>query len=156
MELNGIPLHPLVVHAAVVLVPMAALASVAMVVPRWRWLTRWPALVLATGATIAVQAATLSGADLHRATGIHTALIASHEKWGERLRLAMWVLLVLTALAFWAFPYVTRLVGDRDGAGRVAALEKPLMVLLPVLAGVVLVLVVLTGVGGARSVWGGG
>ena len=37
MELNGIPLHPLVVHAVVVLVPLAALAE--LVLPRhhpWR------------------------------------------------------------------------------------------------------------------------
>jgi hypothetical protein len=156
MELNGIPLHPLVVHAAVVLVPMAALASVAMVVPKWRWLARWPALVLAVAAALAVQAATLSGVDLHHSSGIDTALIRSHEEWGVRLRLATWVFAVTTALAFWALPHVTRLVGDRDRAGRVAVLEKPLMVLLPVLAVVVLVLVFVTGEAGARSVWGGG
>jgi hypothetical protein len=155
MELNGIPLHPLVVHAAVVLVPMAALASVAMMVPRWRWLARWPALVLAWAAALSVQAATLSGVDLHHATGIDTPVIRSHEEWGIRLRLFMWVFAVLTAVAFWALPHVTRLAGDRDRVGRVAALEKPLMVLVPLLAVVVLVLVFITGEAGARSVWGG-
>jgi hypothetical protein len=155
MELNGIPLHPLVVHAAVVLVPMAALASVAMMVPRWRWLARWPALVLAWAAALSVQAATLSGVDLHHATGIDTPVIRSHEEWGIRLRLFMWVFAVLTAVAFWALPHVTRLAGDRDRVGRVAALEKPLMVLVPLLAVVVLVLVFVTGEAGARSVWGG-
>ena len=38
------PLHPLVVHAAVVLVPLAALSAVGVraCCRGWRWLTRWP------------------------------------------------------------------------------------------------------------------
>jgi hypothetical protein len=44
MTFAGLPLHPLVVHAAVVLTPLAALLVVgSAVLPRWRWLTRWPA-----------------------------------------------------------------------------------------------------------------
>ena len=43
MEINGLPLHPLVVHAAVVFLPCAALlALVYAAVPRWRWAVRWP------------------------------------------------------------------------------------------------------------------
>ena len=43
MEIAGLPLHPLVVHAAVVLIPLTALLAVAFaVLPRWRWLVRWP------------------------------------------------------------------------------------------------------------------
>jgi hypothetical protein len=156
MEINGVPLHPLVVHATVVMVPLAALAVTLMVVPRWRWLARWPALVLALGAALAVQAATLSGEDLLESTGLDTDLIQSHQEWAGRLRLAMWVLAAVTVLAFWSLPHVTRLAGARDRPGRVAMLEKPLMVLLPVLAVVVLVLVVVTGDAGARSVWSGG
>jgi hypothetical protein len=42
MTFAGLPLHPLVVHAAVVLTPLAALLVVgSAVLPRW--LTRWPA-----------------------------------------------------------------------------------------------------------------
>ena len=33
MEINGLPLHPLVVHAAVVFGPLAALTALAYVVP---------------------------------------------------------------------------------------------------------------------------
>lgn len=154
MEINGIPLHPLVVHAAVVLVPMAALAAVAMLVPRWRWLARWPALVLAVGAAVAVQVAVLTGKDLRESRGLTSPGIESHEQWGERLAVASWVLAVVTVVAFWSLPHVTRLVGGRDRQARVAVLEKPLLVLVPVLAVVVLVLVFLTGDEGARSVWG--
>ena len=35
MEFFGLPLHPLVVHGAVVLVPLAALGTVAVVLSGW-------------------------------------------------------------------------------------------------------------------------
>ena len=152
------PIHPLVVHAAVVLVPLAALAVITMALPRWRWLARWPALLTAAGAAGSVQLAALSGDDLKRRVG-DSALIRTHEMWAGRLQAATWVLFGVTVVAFWALPHVTRLVGSTNRAaplaGRVAVLEKPLVVLLPVLAVVVLVLVVLTGDAGARAVWSG-
>ena len=43
MEINGVPLHPLVVHAVVVFAPLAALFGIAYaVLPNWRWALRWP------------------------------------------------------------------------------------------------------------------
>jgi uncharacterized membrane protein len=59
-----VPLHPLVVHTAVVLVPFAALAAILMAVPKWRWLARWPALLLTLGATASAYVATLTGKNL--------------------------------------------------------------------------------------------
>ena len=54
MELNGVPLHPLVVHAVVVLGPLAALTGLAYAfVPQWRWLLRWPLFVLAVVTAVA-------------------------------------------------------------------------------------------------------
>ena len=47
MEINGLPLHPLVVHAAVIFGPLAAVAALAFLVPRWRDRLRWPMVVLA-------------------------------------------------------------------------------------------------------------
>ena len=58
MEINGPPLHPLVIHAVVVFVPLAALLAIAMSVPKWRWLARWPALSVTIGATAATYVAT--------------------------------------------------------------------------------------------------
>ena len=147
------PLHALVVHAAVVLVPLAALAVLAMVTPRWRWLARWPALMLAVGAALTVQLATLSGEDLRDSRKLDSPLVQNHEEWAGRLQIAMWALAAVTVVAFWALPHVTRLVGAQDRPGRVAALERPLVVVLALLAVVVLVLVVLTGDAGARAVW---
>ena len=65
MELNGVPLHPLVVHAVVVLGPLAALAGLAYAfVPKWRWLLRWPLVVLAVVTAVASLVAVQAG-DLH-------------------------------------------------------------------------------------------
>ena len=61
-EFNGLPLHPLVVHAAVVLGPLAALAALAYVaLPRYRDWLRWVALVSVLLATAAIWAAYLTG-----------------------------------------------------------------------------------------------
>ncbi len=153
MEINGVPLHALVVHAAVVLVPLAALAVLAMARPGWRWLARWPALVLAVGAALTVQLAALSGQNLRDSRKLDSPLVQTHQEWGGRLVVAMWVFAAVTVVAFWALPHVTRLVDGRDRPGRVAVLERPLVVVLVLLAVLVLVLVFLTGDAGARAVW---
>src|SRR4051794_28553737 len=62
MEINGLPLHPLVVHAAVVFVPLAALAAILYaLVPRWRDQLRWPMVVLVLVATAAIWTAYFTG-----------------------------------------------------------------------------------------------
>ena len=154
MTINGVPLHPLVVHAAVVFVPTAALLAIVFVAPRWRWLVRWPAVVLAVAGAVVVQVAVMTGKTFEHIRHVQTLpLVRTHIMWGHRLQLAMWVFAAIMVAAFWAVPYVTRLSGGNDGAGRVAVLEKPLLVIVPIAAIVVLTLVVLTGDAGARAVW---
>jgi hypothetical protein len=154
MEINGVPLHPLVIHAVVVFVPLAAIAAIVMSLPKWRWLARWPALMLTLGATAAAYVARLTGKNLEKDRGLAALpLVKTHVEWGTRLMLAMWIFAALVVVAFWALPHVTRLAGGKDRVAKVAALEKPLMVLVPLAAVAVLVLVVLTGDAGARAVW---
>jgi len=154
MELRGVPLHPLVIHAVVVLVPLAAIAAIAMSVSKYRWIARWPALLLTLGATAACYVATLTGEELAEDRGLDALpLVKTHEEWGERLMIGMWVFAVLVIVAFWVLPHITRIAGAEDRVGKVAALEKPLMVLVPLAAVAVLVLVFLTGDAGARAVW---
>lgn len=101
----GLPVHPLVVHAVVVLVPLAALGVAAIaVVPRWR--TRFGTLVLAvtTAGLVMVPVATNSGKRLEErldAGGVIRDQIEHHSQWGERVlwpTLAMWVLSVALVL----------------------------------------------------------
>ena len=72
-EIRGLPLHPLVVHAVVVLVPISAIGMVvAMAVPRWRSPLQWYALVgLGVGA-VGTYLAKISGDSLSAAVGLPT------------------------------------------------------------------------------------
>ncbi len=68
--INGLPLHPLVVHAVVVLLPMAALGTIAIALhPSWR-LRYGPLVVLAAAASTALTpVATSSGEALEGRVG---------------------------------------------------------------------------------------
>ena len=48
---DGLPIHALVNHAAVVLVPLAALVGIAFLRPSWRMPLRWPLVIVAVLAT---------------------------------------------------------------------------------------------------------
>lgn len=143
MEINGLPLHPLVVHAAVVLGPLAALTALASLVPRWREALRWPMVVLAVVATGATVLAYFSGGDLldSRPELGTSPQVQDHEELGEQL---LWI-----SLAFGAVAVVAGLLRARTGALRIV-----LDVLLAVAAVVLLVWVFRTGEAGARAVWG--
>lgn len=141
MEINGIPAHPLVVHAAVVLTPLAVLVALASLVPAWRARLRWPLLVLAVVALASVQLAVVTGENLLETRGPDSPLIEEHEERAELLRNVM---IGFALLAVGAVATATR----RRVAGTALAV-------LTALVGVgALVLVVVTGDLGAQSVWG--
>ncbi len=156
MEIGGLPLHPLVIHAAVVLTPLAAALVVAFaVLPRHRWLTRWPAVATTVVALGAVWVSRFSGNTLADDLPGIEQLIETHRSRGELLSLAMVVFTLLVLAAAWALGGPSALVsgwGAREP--RAASMELPLVVLLVAASLVVLVLVVLTGDAGSRAVWG--
>ena len=164
MEINGLPLHPLVVHAAVVLVPLAALAGWALAfVPSWRWLSRWVALASAVGATVAVVVARLTGEQLLEdrpfLTSAESAVrdtLETHEDRAGVLLVVVVALALVVLVAFWALPAPTGLASgrlDHTGAGA-AWLAPTLTVALLALGAAALVMVALTGDAGSRAVWG--
>ncbi len=154
MEINGVPLHPLVVHAAVVFVPLAALtALIYALVPRWRWALRHPMLVIGLLAVGATQMASLSGEDLQESRGLETPLVETHEMWAERLLFSMWVLAAVIAVAWWVLPAVTALAGKTDKKASISVLVIPVTVVLPIAAVLTLVFVYFTGDAGAQAVW---
>jgi hypothetical protein len=90
---RGLPLHALVLHATVVLVPLAALGTLACAVwPAAR--RRYGGLVVlgALVATVLVPVTTASGENLRARLGAEE-LVREHARWGERLLPAMLVLL---------------------------------------------------------------
>jgi uncharacterized membrane protein len=152
----GIPLHPLVVHAVVVLVPLAVLAGIAVVLrPAWRRRFGWPVVVLAAVATAAIPLATSSGEALRDRLN-PDPLIASHAELGDQLLAFMAPMTVLLA----ALVVLDRRSTRTDGPGAMvwaARWMKPasavLTVLVVALAVVSAVQVVRIGDSGARAVW---
>ena len=81
------PLHPLVVHAVVVLGPLAAVTGlVYAAVPKWRWLLRWPLVVLAVVAAGASVLAAQSGESLLESRPELAPIVEEHEESGELMR----------------------------------------------------------------------
>lgn len=65
-QINGLPLHPLALHAAVVLVPLAALLGILFAIPRTRSWSRVPLLIVSVAAVGAVFVAKQSGQALQK------------------------------------------------------------------------------------------
>jgi hypothetical protein len=147
MEINGLPLHVLVVHAAVVFGPLSALAALAYaLVPAWRDRLRWPTLVAVLLATGAIWAAYLTGVSFKNSkdffsTGPLAVKVAHHQQLAGVLRWVTSGFALLTLLAV--------SLHDRRGAVRLA-----LAGLVAVAAVATLVYTVLTGDAGAQAVWG--
>lgn len=97
-----LPLHPLVVHATVIVVPTAALAVLlAAVWPRFR---RWAGLLplgLALMALVLVPLSTESGEALEERVGGGSPLVETHAELGEGL--LPWVigLVVVAGVMLW-------------------------------------------------------
>lgn len=145
---GGIPVHPLVVHAVVVLVPLAALGLIAIaIVPKWR--SRFGILVvIASGLALgAVPLATQSGENLEEVVG-ESAALERHAELGDAM-LASAIPLFVFSLGMWW-------LGRRTEQGK----ETPRWMsiaasVLAVLVGLgALVQVTLVGHSGAKAVWG--
>lgn len=144
---NGLPLHPLVVHAAVILTPVAALLAIALLRPSWRMRLRWPAAVALMVAWLLVWLARASGEALATAIRPQTrgnstgAAIHLHEGFADRLNIVLFVLLAVVVLFAWLLPKLA------PSAGTIGA------IVIALLAVLVIVLTVQTGEQGARAVW---
>lgn len=157
MKIAGLPLHPLVVHAAVVLTPLAVTMAVLFVVmPRWRYLTRWPTAVTTVISFGAVWASRLTGSAFLNDRPELRPLVRVHQSRADLLSLLMILFLVVVAVAVWGLGGES---GLTSGAGArettVAVLDRALPVVVILVSLVVLVWLVLTGDAGARAVWGG-
>ena len=159
MEINGLPLHPLVVHAVVVLAPLSALAAIAYaVIPRLRWALRWPMVVATLGAVGAAVVAVQAGhalVELYGYTPEARPDVFAHQDRGELLRNVLLGFTVVVLLAAWRLGGPTGLTsgrGERPVAGGVVDLLATGLLVVGGLA--VAVLVFLAGESGARAVWG--
>lgn len=142
----GLPVHPLIVHATVFVVPTAALAVALYALwPRFRVWAGWGPVALSIAAVVLTPLSTSSGESLqHRIGG--SKLIDEHSQLADLL--IWWVvpLAVLAAVLFWWH--------RRDTTTRPAAIKAVLAVLSVAVAVGTLVQVVLIGHSGATASWG--
>lgn len=154
LEILGLPMHPVAVHAPVVLVPLLVLgALVYAVVPRLRGYVGWAAVLLAVAAPLSTVTAKLSG-EAYRDVLYGTAPLPDdhpievHSGYGD---LVMW-----TSIGLGATTLALALLRRGGGGGQIRQWLNWL------LAGVVVVLAVLlsyyvfqVGHSGAEMVHGG-
>ncbi|GAB3869509.1 DUF2231 domain-containing protein [Dactylosporangium cerinum] len=150
----GLPAHPLFIHAAVVLVPLLAVAGILYAVwPGARRHVRWTLIVLAVATPGAVFAAKESGEAFAESDNFQSpqlqADIETHEGFGNNLFLVVLGLaLVALALAYLVRPL------PADSVGPVAA-HWALAGLTVLLGLAALYFVFKAGDTGAHMVWDG-
>ncbi len=149
----GLPIHPLVVHGALVLVPLASILTIVVAAsPERRARLGWLTWFLASGAAVAALVARQSGLKLEQTLypDVVPRLVTDHKALGQDtiwFVLALW--LAVTALLLIDFDYRRR-----------SGVSSPL---LPTVVAVVAILtamaatgqVLLTGWAGSESRWTG-
>lgn len=142
----GLPTHPFVVHAVVVLLPLAALGAIAIAV-RFGLRERFgmAVLVIAVVAAAAVPAASRSGESLAAVVGRPE----QHIEYGELVKFAA-IPLVLSLLALLWLSRSAASSGSYSGTLVVRAVR--FVVVAAAVASIVLV--VLAGHSGTEAVWG--
>lgn len=158
----GIPLHPLLVHAAVVFVPLLAVLAIAYALLNFvRPHIRWVLGLFAIATPIAALLAKLSGdaffARLNSRDQITPEFLPkleAHREFGTLTLYATIALAILTlALVYFVAPRAAARAAG--GAGSSRALSLTLAALAMVAAGVSLYYVIRTGDSGAKAVWEG-
>ena len=156
MEINGLPLHPLVVHAAVIFGPLAGADR-----PRLR-LRPEVALAACAGRSSRCRSSSRSRPSSPPWRGSRSSsrgpswrpLVEDHEERGELLRNWSLSFVVDALLAAWAWAAPPR--SPRAGARGVEGLSIGWVAMVLLVAGSIglLVLVFLAGDSGAQAVWG--
>jgi uncharacterized membrane protein len=149
--INGIPVHPLVVHAIVVLLPLTALGTLAVAaVPRWR-VTYGPLLVAsALLSVVLLPVATSSGEELEERVGD----VGDHAELGETLIWFAIPLLLLVAALWWLARRDDRAEDTKDTKVATSRVLVTTVTVLAVLAALATsVQVYRVGDSGAKEVW---
>lgn len=149
-EINGLPVHPLVVHAAVVVVPLAGLLGVLFAIPRTRRWARIPLAVVSVGAVATVYLARKSGTELRAVLGLNGAdspaalIVREH---AERASLLFIFTIAFAVLA------VVALVVSAKAEELPAAAPVVLSILLVLGAGALAFQAFRVGESGSEAVW---
>jgi hypothetical protein len=154
---GDLPLHVLVIHVTVLVLPVGALTAIVFaVVPKWRWLLRWPTLLLGLGSLVCAFVAKKSGEAFVAAVPQLEPLVKVHR---ERGNLLFWFVLVFAVVAVAAFLLLAGPTALASGKGAKETKSRPLELLVSaavVVIGVVVIYqTIRTGDAGAKAVWTG-
>lgn len=154
LEIGGLPLHPLIVHAVVILLPLTVLAAILGTV--WPAARRRLGVVTPLAALVVlvlVPVTVAAGESLKAVVGPVPGL-ARHEMFGRML--LPWVIALFVATAAqWAW-YRWGTQPQRESAtGRSRAIPVTIGIVTVLASAGALVIVILTGEAGSRAVWGG-
>lgn len=145
-NVGGIPIHPLTVHAAVVLVPLVTVGFLALaVMPRWRSTYATLLALLSTAALGSAVVAKMTGEAFEEASefGGDVALrVEEHAEWGERVPYAVTTL--------WVFSVALAVLARRNPDSKAMT---AVVILGSVAAVAATGLAILAGHTGATAVW---
>lgn len=150
MEILGLPLHPLIVHAVVVLVPLAALGGIAISAwgaarKRYGWLT----VAFAFAAAVSTVVAQKAGEAFYASFARHTEAMERHMSLGGGLLL--WVIILFFGAL--AVMIAQRMIDQQNPRGRIALIVGGVITVVTAVISVVQVIRI--GHSGATAVWGG-
>jgi predicted membrane protein DUF2231 len=151
-QINGLPVHALVLHAAVIFVPLLALGAIVYaVVPSWRAKIGWAVALLAVVAPVSTFVAMESGEKLYDRLisqglkGKGKEILDDHMGFG---RATFWFSLALGVVA------LVMIVLSRRPGGLPKIVGYALSAVMVVLAVLAAYFVFRTGDSGATAVWG--
>jgi uncharacterized membrane protein len=151
-QIGGLPVHVLVLHAAVVLVPLLALGAIVYaVVPRWRPRIGWAVFLLAIVAPVITFVTRQSGVKFYDRLVPHVSprgrqLLDEHMHFGT---LTFWFTLALGIVTL-----VMVIVTLRKSSSLPRGADLGLAVIMVALAAISGYYVFRTGDSGAHVVWG--
>jgi hypothetical protein len=153
-KIGDMPLHPLVIHAVVVGIPLAVLLAFLFAFPKTREWARWPLAIVVVGATAVTFVARQSGLAFEAALGIKPGnpvgdLILQHSLLANQL---FYIMIVFAALGLLNVFAVRKSATD-NAVKQPAILRIVLPILLVAAAVVALIWIVRVGDLGARAVW---
>jgi uncharacterized membrane protein len=153
-QINGLPVHALVLHAAVIFVPLLAVASIVYgLIARWRSHIGWAVALLAIVAPLSAFIAMESGKELfarlqsdNRVSPAGVEIINDHMGFGTR---TFWFSLALGVITLIMVFATLRKAGSLPRAA-----DLGLALVMIVLAAITGYYVFRTGDSGATAVWG--
>ncbi|WP_433827370.1 DUF2231 domain-containing protein [Actinoplanes sp. CA-015351] len=152
-QVNGLPVHILVLHAAVIFVPLLALGSIVYaLVARWRAKIGWAVALLAVVAPISAVVSKLSGTELYNRlldngmSGPGKVILDDHMNYGT---ITMWLSIALGVVSL-----VLVVLTSRAGAALPKVADIAFAVVIVVLAVLTGYYIFNTGDTGANAVWG--